>query len=85
MTVELMMVSSILDCESGCTIKRASNMGTGRLTVSIVCQGVELCGRMRVVMRERNEHAIVALSKSVWQAGTKGNVLEIRRSNRQPA
>ena len=32
-TVELVTVSSILDCESGCTIKRASDTGTGRLLV----------------------------------------------------
>ena len=35
-TVDLVTVSNILDCESGCTIKRASDTGTGRL--SVVCK-----------------------------------------------
>ena len=76
MTVELITVSSILDWRSGCTINRASYKGTGILPVSIICKGVEFCDRKRFAIRENNEHAITALSKAVWQAGTKGNILE---------
>ena len=75
MTVELITVSITLDCESGCRISRASGKDTGRLSVSIVCKGVEFCGRKRVVSRENNEHAS-GLSKAVWQAGMKGNIIE---------
>ena len=63
MTVELMTVSNILDCESRCTIKRASDNGTGRLSVSIVCKGVEFCGRQRGGIGENSEHAVTALCR----------------------
>ena len=54
--------------------------------MSIVCRGVEFCGRReRVVNRENNEHSITSLSKALWQAGTKGKSSRTRQSNRQPA
>ena len=43
--VKRVTASSILDCVSGCTIKHASDKGTGRRPVSIVCKGVEFCCR----------------------------------------
>ena len=76
MTCELMTVSSVLNCESGCTIKRASDKGTGRLRVSIACRGVEFCGRRRVPIRKNSEHAFNSLSNTVWQAGVEGTILE---------
>ena len=74
-TVELMTVSSILDCESGCTTKHAIDKGSGIVPVSILCKGVLFC-RKRVVIRTNSDHAVSVLSKAVWQAGTQ-NILEL--------
>ena len=74
--LELMAVPSILDYESGCTMKRASDKGTGGFPTSIVCKSVECCSRKRVVIRTNSEHAIFTLSKAVWQAGVKENSFE---------
>ena len=34
------------------------------------------------VIRENSEHVITALSKAVWQAGTKGNIFQNALKNR---
>ena len=72
MTVELIPVSSILNYESGCTIKRASDEGTGSSPVRLMGKGAELCSRKRVVISTNSEHALSALSKAL----TKENILE---------
>ena len=51
MTVEMIKGSSVLDHESWCTIKRASDRGIGSLLVGIMCKGEECCDRKRVVQR----------------------------------
>ena len=48
-----------------------------------MCSGVEFCDRKRVVIRENSEHAITALNKVGWQAGTKGNVLILENAPKQ--
>ena len=71
-----MTVSNSLDCDSGCTIKRASGKGIESLVVSIVCEGFESCGKKIVVPRTNGEDVICELSKAVCQARTEENILE---------
>ena len=73
---ELLTVLNFLDCESGCMFSCAVDKGPGDYPVSVVCKGLQFCGRKRIVMRTDNENAITALSKAVCEGRTDETALE---------
>ena len=72
---ELMTVLNFLHRESGSTFAFAVHKGPGDFPVSVTSQGLEVCGRKRLVLRTDSGHAVSALSTAVCQASAEENHL----------